>query len=373
MEKILCILFRSPEKHGEYNTSGFYYFMKTYEKLFDEVHLISLDAYNKKKQNIINKIFNIFKSIISNKPIRILNTIPKYFQNEIYKQINLIRPSVIFVEHVLLMHMIVNINKKSKIIFYNDESQLYMYEKKLLKNIKEKIKNYGLKNLECKSILKSNFIFTITYEEMKFLKKKYPEKPIYSLPFPIDLDYYNYSWKGNVREFTLLYTGTFDHYPNCAAIRFIIIKVLPLLTDLKIKLNIVGRNIHKCKIYNLNNIFLYSNVPDIRPFFRDATLFLAPIFHGAGMRIKILEAAAIGLPIIASPLANTGINLKNRTELFLAEKPKEFADKIRKIYVDNGSGLQKMSIKARNKIKKKFNIETIDNHLIKIMKDNKLV
>jgi glycosyltransferase involved in cell wall biosynthesis len=68
-----------------------------------------------------------------------------------------------------------------------------------------------------------------------------------------------------------------------------------------------------------------GTVPDVRSHLSDATVFVAPVRLGRGIKGKILEAFAMGVPVVASPLAAAGIDATAGRDLLVAGGPEDFA------------------------------------------------
>ena len=79
-------------------------------------------------------------------------------------------------------------------------------------------------------------------------------------------------------------------------------------------------------------------VADAREFFRSLAVFIAPLFAGGGMHIKVLEAMSLGTPIVATPLDAGGIDATHEHDLLLAEDAESFADAIVRLLRDRETG-----------------------------------
>ena len=113
-------------------------------------------------------------------------------------------------------------------------------------------------------------------------------------------------------------------------------------------------------------ISTFENVEDIRPFYWNSSLFISPIFSGGGMRIKILEAAACGIPILMTPTSNIGINFEESKEVLLANSINEFIETIRRAYNSDLSTLMRMSNNANQKVKSLFALDKMKLNYKKI-------
>lgn len=132
----------------------------------------------------------------------------------------------------------------------------------------------------------------------------------------------------------LLFVGSLDWYPNVNGLLWFVKSVWPKLNHLDIELHIVGRNPVK-KITDLisQNIYVHQNVPSVKEYYLDSDIFIAPIFDGAGINIKILEALAFNIPIVLTEFATRGYNdlgflqPTNDTSLYAIQIEKLLKDK----------------------------------------------
>ncbi|WP_217571473.1 glycosyltransferase [Mesorhizobium sp. GbtcB19] len=76
----------------------------------------------------------------------------------------------------------------------------------------------------------------------------------------------------------------------------------------------------------LDGVTLVADPPDVRPLLSAAHLCIIPLRMGGGTRIKILEAMALGVPVIATPLAAEGLDLSDGEDLLLSDTDEGLAD-----------------------------------------------
>jgi glycosyltransferase involved in cell wall biosynthesis len=70
---------------------------------------------------------------------------------------------------------------------------------------------------------------------------------------------------------------------------------------------------------------LIGAVPSVRPHLERAALAVVPLRIGGGTRLKIVEALALGTPLVSTPVGAEGLELEGGRHLALAERPDEFA------------------------------------------------
>lgn len=130
---------------------------------------------------------------------------------------------------------------------------------------------------------------------------------------------------------TLLFVGTLDYFPNEDAILWFCDSVLPNIkakAQVKFRVLIVGsrpRDVVR-KLDNGHDILICPDVADLRVFYRESHISIAPIRAASGTRIKILEAMSEALPVVTTSLGAEGLQVEDRRELLIADSAVEFAD-----------------------------------------------
>jgi glycosyltransferase involved in cell wall biosynthesis len=94
---------------------------------------------------------------------------------------------------------------------------------------------------------------------------------------------------------------------------------------------------HKLKrlISKYKGITLYEDIDDMSVLFAKAGVYIAPIFWGAGVKVKICEALSYGLPIILTEHANIGYELINKEEAIIADSAQEMRESIIELFANN--------------------------------------
>jgi polysaccharide biosynthesis protein PslH len=79
-------------------------------------------------------------------------------------------------------------------------------------------------------------------------------------------------------------------------------------------------------------------VPDVRPFLAEAAVVVAPLRMGGGTRVKILEAMAMGRPIVSTSVGCEGLDVRDSQHLLIADTSHDMADKIVGLLCDQTRG-----------------------------------
>ena len=136
----------------------------------------------------------------------------------------------------------------------------------------------------------------------------------------------------------LIYIGSMDWYPNEDAVAFFADEVLPGIQDKvpDVQFSIVGGN-PSARVQRLTEregVVVTGRVPEIKPYFAEATVFVVPLRIGSGTRLKILEALAMGKAIVSTSVGAEGLDLKDGEEIFIADEPTAFADAVTQLLTD---------------------------------------
>jgi sugar transferase (PEP-CTERM/EpsH1 system associated) len=130
-------------------------------------------------------------------------------------------------------------------------------------------------------------------------------------------------------EEALVFTGTMDFRPNVDAVLWFARQVLPRVQAKMpgVRFFVVGQRPHR-RLDRLRNdpaITLTGWVKDPRPYIAQAAVYVAPLRIGGGTRLKLLEAMAMGKPVVATSLGAEGYPVTDGRELLLADTPEDFA------------------------------------------------
>ena len=76
---------------------------------------------------------------------------------------------------------------------------------------------------------------------------------------------------------------------------------------------------------NREGVQLHGYVVDVEPFWRTATALVVPLLSGGGVRVKILEAMARGVPVVTTSLGCEGLAVQHNVHVLIADTPEEFS------------------------------------------------
>ncbi|MEM9594982.1 MAG: glycosyltransferase [Acidobacteriota bacterium] len=128
----------------------------------------------------------------------------------------------------------------------------------------------------------------------------------------------------------LLFVGTLSYLPNRAAAKELAEEILPLLRrgSLEVRLRLIGRRPPPdiALLARLQGVELVTDALDLEPHYAWAHQVVLPLRAGGGTRIKILEAFAAGVPVVATAMAADGLRVQDGEELLIAESAEALAE-----------------------------------------------
>jgi O-antigen biosynthesis protein len=136
------------------------------------------------------------------------------------------------------------------------------------------------------------------------------------------------------------FLGGFGHPPNAAAVKYFASEVMPLLRRVVpgVRFMVYGSKVPpEIAALACEDIVIAGYVRDVADVFNSCRVFVAPLLSGAGMKGKVLDCIAAGIPSVLSPIAAEGIGLRDGSDTIIARKPEEWAEAIRRLYLDEAA------------------------------------
>jgi glycosyltransferase involved in cell wall biosynthesis len=186
--------------------------------------------------------------------------------------------------------------------------------------------------LEHKLINQADETWVVSVVEQQLLLKTWPHKSIQVVSNIVDVP-------GSKTPFGLrrdyLFIGGFQHRPNVDAVLFFVQEIYPLVSKRlpDAKFYIIGdKPPPEIVALATEEVIVAGLQRDARPFFDSVRLSVAPLRFGAGVKGKINQSMALGVPVIATSMAAQGMELQDHEDILLADEPEEFAQALVELY-----------------------------------------
>ena len=178
-------------------------------------------------------------------------------------------------------------------------------------------------------------VFT-SQADLDVMRAPFPEKPACVVPNGVDAEYFSPSDDEPERS-TVVFTGSINYRPNTDAVAYFIKEVMPQLLRLKpsAKFVVVGQGAPDSLLRMADaNVEFTGAVPDVRPYVARAAVVIAPLRVGSGTRLKILEALAMGKPVVTTTIGCEGLSVVDGEHLVVADDPQPFAEAVARLMTD---------------------------------------
>lgn len=186
------------------------------------------------------------------------------------------------------------------------------------------------------------------------------------VPNGVDTDYFTPRSDPGGR--TLLFCGSLDTHPNRAAMSYFFAEIWPKLISRveNVEMYVIGRippNWLKQLSAKDPRVHVLGFVEDVRPYFKKATALVCPIRDGGGTRIKILDSLAMGVPVISTSFAASGLCLEHGKHILMADTPVDFVYQIEEM-LSNAKLRASLATAGVEVVSREYSWEVIGRSLI---------
>ena len=187
----------------------------------------------------------------------------------------------------------------------------------------------------------------------------------------IDTARYDFS-PGGRETFTMLFVGSFQHEPNVVALDWFVNEVLPRITARQkqarrpeARLVVVGSDAPQRHPYpdSAPAVEMRGFVEDIREPLARYAVFVCPVRSGSGVRVKLLEAFASGIPVVSTRIGAEGLARQDGEFCLLADQPEPFAEKVLQV-LDDPPLAAEMAARARAEVVANWDMAAITARLV---------
>jgi glycosyltransferase involved in cell wall biosynthesis len=193
-----------------------------------------------------------------------------------------------------------------------------------------------LKETELDAMRSVDGIVAISSEDAKRFKELGLKKPLIAVPFGVDLSTFDIHPYTKNEGLNLFHIGAMDWSPNVEGIYWFLEEIWPevLQTTPNAKLHLAGRNMSDTlQQSDYPNTHIYGEIKDAYSFMGAYDVMVVPLLAGGGMRVKIIEAMALGKTVISTSIGAEGIIYENGKDIIIADNALQFVQAIKKLYL----------------------------------------
>lgn len=233
--------------------------------------------------------------------------------------------------------------------------------------------------IELRRCAAADVVLVTSERERQALHRSLPNSFIEVVPNGVDLEFFSRSTLPQTTHASLsatdttpriVFTGAMNYFPNVDAVVSFAHTCWPRIREQvpDAKWLIVGKDplASVQRLAELPGVTVTGAVPDVRPYLGSATLAIAPLLVGGGTRLKILEAFAMGLPVVATRLGCEGLAVVPGQHLLVADTPEDLADAIVRCLTDAGLSAR-LGAAGQALAEAKYGWDAISAHLLRVL------
>jgi glycosyltransferase involved in cell wall biosynthesis len=252
-------------------------------------------------------------------------------------------------------------------IIYDTVDLVFLREERKAKLEGKKLGN-KIKTAELLLANKADKVLVVSPVEKEILEKQGLKGKVSVISTVHSLELSNNSFENRAG---LMFIGGFRHLPNEDGIVWFIQSIFPLINKSLpgIHLYIVGSHpTDKVKSLASPNVTVTGYVEDVSFYFEKSRVFVSPLRYGAGVKGKIGQSMAYGLPVVTTSIGAEGIGVTDDYNILIADSESQFKEKVVKVYQDPKLW-NTLSLNARTLIKQKYTPNAIKKELSKVLRD----
>ena len=338
-------------------------------RYFDSIETVYLPV----SRSIVNVAINLFSFL----PLQVCYFKDRTFKKKIDYIINDKKIQLIYIFHLRLAQYFANMKNVYRVLDLCDAVTLFL--SRFIKHApwyKKPIYTYELRcvrKYEKTLMQKFNEYWIISDEDKRALETDLVLDNLYKLPNGIDVDYFQ-SDLATIRKRKYKKNIFFVGYMNVESVDSVLYFYHQMFPFIKAevpgtKFYVVGADPPKV-IRDLShdpNVIVTGYVEDLKEWYMNANVVIAPNRFVAGMQNKVLEAMAMCLPVVCTSFCNEGINATNGKEIFVANNPTDFAQMVVQL-LKNRDLATEIGERARIFVQNNFRWERVEERIIAIEK-----
>lgn len=223
-----------------------------------------------------------------------------------------------------------------------------------------------LKRFEIETLNAYDFLVAITERDLAYFKSLGYKNGCVASPVGFDLKQYLPDYSAFKKPMAISFIGSLDWMPNNEAVRWFLDAVWPIVHKKfpDLEFHFAGRNA-PADLRNINRsqVYFHSDVHDAKSFMIKYPVLIVPVFAGSGIRVKILEAMALGRVVITTSIGLEGIPAKHKEEVILANSVHDFLESIQQCY-DNYPDIIQIGQNAHQFVSRHFDSSKLANKLV---------
>jgi polysaccharide biosynthesis protein PslH len=255
-------------------------------------------------------------------------------------------------------------------VLFRRYNRLYRREPGLARKLRLWLYSRTMRRWEPRYAARFARCVAVSEADRRLLKAANPRLRVRVVPNGVDARLYQPLPRG-VGNPTLLFVGNMDARTNVDAMQFFCRDILPRIQRSIpcLEMWIVGIN-PRPEVTQLggHGVHVTGLVEDVRPYYARSLVCVVPLRAGSGTRLKILEAMALGRPVVSTSIGCEGLAVRAGEHLFIADTPEAFAESTIRLLTDPALATR-IAAKARELVASQYDWDVISKRLLRVYEE----
>lgn len=277
---------------------------------------------------------SLIRSVFLGRPLRV-DELAQRMRRPLREELERFRPDVVHVSTGSLASLGRELEQTPAVLAALDAWHLnvdaWAEEARALRKLFLRTEAKRVRRFEAREFIRFPRVVVVTDEDKRALQELHGELDVVTIPNGVDPSKFVSKANGSRVPNRILFTGVMSYAPNVAAAEVLAREILPRVRGHApgAHLQIVGRrpNAKVRALNELDGVEVTGEVEDIEPFLSAASVYVCPMVSGTGIKNKLLEAMANGVPCVVTPLALQGLTAERGREVAVGESVEELADR----------------------------------------------
>ena len=297
-------------------------------EIFSEIELVRLPKWKAAMQ--------VLSGAWDRRPFQVLYFKSREFQRIVDRMLSEHQYDAVHVQHLRMSPYLRDRKDIPRILDLPDAFSLYWERRKsvpggFFKSLFEGVEQSRVLAYEQKILPSYDKVLTCSPEDLQYLKERHGSTNLALLPNGVDLDNFYSAAHDYSLGNTLLFTGNMDYAPNVDSVVYFVREILPLIREQvpDVRFVIAGqRPVKQVLELASESVIVTGFIENLNEVYSQASVVVAPLRFGAGTQNKVLEALAMGVPVVCSHIGFAGLGIANGEGAFMETDPKRFASRV---------------------------------------------
>jgi glycosyltransferase involved in cell wall biosynthesis len=319
------------------------------------------------------RIVPALRALTSGTPFIVTRFVSSAFRDAVRAAVRRFKPDVVQIESPFLLPYAATVRAESKsrvtLRSLNVEFRIWeglarlehrKFYRPILRQIASSLKAYELREIEM-----LDAIAPISYADAADYRNLGVTRPMHVVPCGVSLENRDAEKQ---EPNTVAFIGSLDFLPNQNAVQWILDELWPRVARgaPEARLSIAGSSPPGWLRRRAaeRNVELRGDVGDAAAFLRTKSVVIAPLFAGGGMRIKVLDAMALGKAVVATTIGAGGIDVANGRDIIIADDADSFADAVVRLLREPATAAR-IGAAARVKVAERYDSDALARDLLR--------